>query len=141
MISLKGHTGIAKFLLNQPKVNINGRNDIGRTIIMTMMVEALESSDHLENHHNENKSCPLSEDLLSEITDLIEKRNADVNIYDRFKRNLLHYLAGWEIVFINSLDNTAKTEKVHYLTTKSKMQLKFMETFLKHNCDPWLGKI
>ena len=108
-----------------------------------MLVEALESSDNQGNHQNDNEKnlCPLSEDLLSEITDLIEKRNADVNIHDKYKRNLLHYLAGWKIVLINSSNNMTKIEKVHYLTTNSKMQLKFMETFLNHNCDPWLGMI
>ena len=36
--------GIAKFLLNQPGVDINGRNDNGRTVIMTMIIEAMDSS-------------------------------------------------------------------------------------------------
>ena len=38
-------TGIAKFLLNQPGVDINGRNDNGRTVIMTMIIEAMDSSN------------------------------------------------------------------------------------------------
>ena len=68
---------MAKWLLELPGVDINGRNDMDRSVIMTMIYEALEN----ENDKDES-ICPLSDELLEEICEMIEKRNADPTLVD-----------------------------------------------------------
>ena len=68
---------MAKWLLEQPGVDINGRNDVGRTVIMTMIFEATEGETA-----DDKDSCPLSDQLLEEVCEMIEQRNADPNLVD-----------------------------------------------------------
>ena len=68
---------MAKWLLEQPGVDINGRNDVGRTVIMTMIFEATEGETA-----DDKDACPLSDQLLEEVCEMIEQRNADPNLVD-----------------------------------------------------------
>lgn len=135
---LKGHLGIAKWLLEQPGVDINGRDDDDRSVLMTMIIEAME--DKNLNYGEEEEKCPLSKDLLEETTDMVERRKADPIIKDKFGRNLLHYLAGWTFASqsthnINFGEDSvlAKNRSINKL--RSAMQLKFLETFIDYGCD------
>ena len=91
------------------------------------------------DQHEDKCICPLTEDLLSEICDLIDQRNANPLVHDKFQRNILHYLAKFDISF-----SAAKTEKTtpslkkKEVSERSKMQLKFFKMFLQYGCDPWL---
>ena len=107
---------------------VNSKNDKGRTVIMTILIEALENDS------------PLTEDLFSEIADLVENCNADASIQDKFKRNILHYLSEWDIS-LNScysfFDPNPTNDDSKSLKMRFKMLMKFVKYFLKHGCDPW----
>ena len=75
-------------------------------------------------------TCPLTQDLLSEICDLIDNRNANPLVQDKFQRNILHYLAKFDI--------STPALKKKEVSERSKMQLKFFNMFLQYGCDPWL---
>ena len=68
--------------------------------------------------------------MLSEICDLIDKRNANPLVQDKFQRNILHYLAKFDI--------STPALKNKEVSERSKMQLKFFNMFLQYGCDPWL---
>ena len=78
---------MAKWLLEQPGVDINGRNDVGRTVIMTMIFEATEGETA-----DDKDSCPLSDQLLEELCEMIEQRNADPNLVDNQVSLFYHLL-------------------------------------------------
>ena len=123
-------------MLNQPGVDINGRNDNGRTVIMTMIIEAMESSNSNGDQEDDDKcTCPLTEDSLSEICDLIDQRNANPLVQDKFQRNILHYLAKFDVSYVKDKTPAMKKKEV---SERSKMQLKFFNKFLQYGCDPWL---
>ena len=123
---LKGHKGLAKYLLNHDMSLVNSKNDKGRTVIMTILIETLENGSS------------LTEELFSEITDLVENCNADASVQDKFKRNILHYLSAWEISLHSSysfFDPNPTNDDSKSL--KMRFQMKFVKYFLKHGCDPW----
>ena len=125
---LKGHQGLAKYLLNHDMSLVNSKNDKGRTVIMTILIETLENDS------------PLTEDLFSEITELVENCNADASIQDKFKRNILHYLSAWDISLHSSysfFDPNPTNDDSKSLKMRFKMLIKFVKYFLKHGCDPW----
>ena len=79
---------MAKWLLELPGVDINGRNDMGRTVLMTMIYEAMGSKT---DDDEENLSCPLSDQLLEEICEMIDMRKADPTLVDNKVSFTLYY--------------------------------------------------
>ena len=130
---LKGHTGLAKWLLEQPGVDINGRDDMGRTVIMGMVVEALE-------RYTENPLLtPLSQGVLDEICYLVDRRSANPNLCDIAGKNILHYIAEWNITFVPSWQTSdwSEAKKAKLVKERLNVQLKFLDSFLAYGCDVW----
>ena len=131
---LKGHQGMAKWLLELPGVDVNGRDDKGRSVIMKMIFEAIESTK--EYSKNEDfKNSSLTNDLLNEVIELIEVRKADPTLVDHEGRNILHYLSSWNLnPFSDSSDNPKMRQLI---TQRHKQQITYMKKFLEYNTDPW----
>ena len=76
---LKGHVGIGKFLLDIPGVDINVKDDKGRTVLANMIASLTAEK-------------PLTRELVAEIKDMVERRGADPTIADNDGKNALHFL-------------------------------------------------
>ena len=64
--ALKGHRGIFKHLLNLDGVDINVRDEHGRNILLTMVIES-----------------DLTPQAMAELQDLVENRGADPKVSPR----------------------------------------------------------
>ena len=111
---LKGHVGISKFLLDQPGVDINFKDDKGRTVILSMLAEV----------NNEKR---LTEELYSEIVDMVERRGADAKVIDNDKNNALHFLCSYNTVPCLEAGVSLKKE---WLENKKLLE-KFVKFFIK----------
>ena len=111
-------------------VDINGRDENERTVIMTMIIEGLVT----KSSSGSQDSKVLNQQLLDEVCDMIDRRNADPGVQDKFSRNILHYLAGWDCTQI--CDKDAKQKKAE-MEQRHKILLKYIEKFLEYGCDAW----
>lgn len=73
---LKNHHGCVKRFLEEPNVDVNGKDDKGRTLIMLAL-------------------CTLDEESLEFISFLL-KKGADPNIADLEGLTSLHYIAKYQ---------------------------------------------
>ena len=80
---LKGHAGIGKFLLDIPGVDINVRDDKGRTVLANMIASLCAEK-------------PLTRELVREIRDMVERRGADATTADNDGKNALHFLCQYD---------------------------------------------
>ena len=80
---LKGHVGIGKFLLDIPGVDINVKDDKGRTVLANMIASLCADK-------------PLTRELMGEIRDMVERRGANATVADNDGRNALHLLCRYD---------------------------------------------
>jgi ankyrin repeat protein len=117
---LKGHTGISKYLLDMPGVDINFRDDKGRTVLVTMLA-------------NLSTEKPLTQELVREIKDMVERRGADPKIADNDNMNALHFLCQYNGYPEKSCDeqiNEKVKEKFRKKWNNQKKLLDEMTAFL-----------
>ncbi len=79
----KGHGGIARFLLEQPGVDVNQRDEEGKTVLLSLVSDA-------------GQEMPLTLELLEEVRDLVERRGADPTLADNEGKGPLHYLCEYK---------------------------------------------
>ena len=108
-----GHDGIFKHLLNMDGVDVNVRDDKGRSILLTMVIES-----------------DLSSRALAEIQDLIEHRGADPKMCDFEGKNALHHLASRKL----SISDPWNPDTVAGLKDQFEAQLRGVRLFLRHGC-------
>ena len=94
----KGHEGIARYLLEQPGVDVNQRDDDGKTILLSLLSDA-------------GQEMPLTQGLLDEVVELVERRGADPTLVDREARGALHYLCGYRHVPDSNLQVEEEKER------------------------------
>ncbi len=126
MAFLKGHSGLTKYLLDLPGVDINYQNEEGKTVLLVMV----SGADH-------NKR--LSQELLDEIMDMVDRRGADPVIADNKGFNALHYLCQYKVFeAAKAVQEAAKKEKKIDFDSAFKKQkdiwIKFVEFFIKKKC-------
>ena len=78
---LKGNKGIGKFLAELPGVDIEVRDDKGRTLLLNML---------------EDNGDELGKDKVNEIIAFVNDHKADPKTVDNKKRNALHYIAAYK---------------------------------------------
>ena len=115
------------YLLDQPGVDINFKDDKGRTVILTMLAEI-------------NQEKPLTADMFDEISDMVNRRGADLTIVDNDGKNGLHWLCGFnprpQFEAIPQ-DQTAEAKKqLKEWNEQKKLQVKFIDFFLSKGCCP-----
>lgn len=76
---LKGHKGIAKPLLAMPGVDINFKDDKGRTVLLGILSAM-------------NVDQPLTQSLFNEIKDMVDRLGADPHVVDNDGLGVLHFL-------------------------------------------------
>ena len=119
---LKGHAGLAKYLLDLPGVDIDYANDEGRTVLLVMVAEADEDK-------------PLGEELFGEIVDMVERRGADATLADHGGMNALHFLCAYPVFEAAAAE--AERTKVAFakgLERQRKIFSKFVEFFVSKRC-------
>jgi len=79
---LKGHKGIANYLITLPGVDVNVRDDQGRTILLNMLV------DHGER---------ITEAKINDIKNFVELHSADPYAVDNKGWNVLHYMTSYKV--------------------------------------------
>lgn len=89
---LKSHTGCVKRLLEEPNVNVNGKDDKGRTLVMLALM--------------------LLDDETEEFVKYLLKKGADPNIADLEGQTSLHYIAKY---VPRQTDYDNKPNKAFYL--------------------------
>ena len=77
MLTLTTCLGIADYLIQLPGIDINMKDDHGRTVLMNMMVD---------------KTCYTSQQV-EEIKMLVDVHGADCHLRDNSGQNILHHLA------------------------------------------------
>ncbi len=87
---LKGHTGLAKYLLSLPGVDVDFRNDAGKTTLLVLVSEANSGSG------GGRKKSQVASSLLAEVKELVETRGADPKARDHDGRGALHYLCCYD---------------------------------------------
>ncbi|KAK3611456.1 hypothetical protein CHS0354_032737 [Potamilus streckersoni] len=105
---LKGHIGLVDYLLSQPGVDIDFKNDEGKTLTSIAT------------------SSPLENGLYEQIRYLIEDKKADPTIKDASGLDALHYLAA------NKIQHTSEET----MEKKMDMSVKIAELLLSAGCDP-----
>ena len=76
---MKGHKGIADHLATLPGIDINMKDDKGRTLLASMLVE--------------QQGGGFSMNFMDEIKVLVERHGADPQLSDFGGRSSLHHLA------------------------------------------------
>ncbi|KAL3874859.1 hypothetical protein ACJMK2_037816 [Sinanodonta woodiana] len=105
---LKGHIGLVDYLLSQPGVDIDFKNDEGKTLTSIAT------------------SSPLEDGLYEQIKYLIEDKKADPTIKDASGLDALHYLAA------NKIQHSSEETR----EKKMDMSVKIAELLLSAGCDP-----
>lgn len=88
---LKNHTGCVKRFLEEPNVDVNGKDDKGRTLIMLSLI-VLDDDSH-------------------EFISYLLRKGADPNIADLEGRSSLHYIAKYQP---RQVDDQNKTSRIVY---------------------------
>ncbi len=127
----RGHAGIAKYLLELPGVDINAKDDDGRTVLLSLVADAADSQQRM----------PLTASLFEEVRDLVERRGASASSKDNSGRNALHYLASYSYSPPMAIPPKEETslQYAKKLKAAQKLHLKFVGFFIKKGC-PTLGK-
>ena len=82
---LKGHHGISKYLSTLPGVDLNVKDDLGQTVLLSMLAKISTSN-------------PLTRDFVDEIKDMVENRGADPKVVDNDGKNALHIICSYNPV-------------------------------------------
>jgi ankyrin repeat protein len=108
---LKNHHGCVKRFLEEPGVDVNGKDDKGRTLIMLSLLV-------------------LNEESFEFISYLL-KKGADPNIADLDGQASLHYIAKYQPI---SVDNVGKTSKIIY-KRQVEIQKKVAQLLISSNAE------
>ena len=108
---LKNHHGCVKRFLEEPNVDVNGKDDKGRTLIMLAL-------------------CTLDEESHEFISFLL-KKGADPNIADLEGLTSLHYIAKYQPKWMD--DNNKPSKIVH--RRQVEMQKKVAQLLIQNNAD------
>eukprot|EP00095_Tigriopus_kingsejongensis_P005843 maker-scaffold697_size109876-snap-gene-0.23 protein:Tk05843 transcript:maker-scaffold697_size109876-snap-gene-0.23-mRNA-1 annotation:"poly(adp-ribose) polymerase pme-5-like" len=123
---LKGHNGIAKHLLALPGVDINFKDDQGRSVLLNMLKSLAQDK-------------PLTPHLWSEMQDMVNHLGADPHAIDHEGRGVLHFLAQFDPrPCWNEMEEGKDNKK--YMIIWKKQQVVFEEAvhfFLAKGVDPF----
>ena len=90
---LKGNKGIVDHLITLPGIDINTKDDKGRTILIQMLEE----------------KKAFSEEILKDIKRLVKEYGADPKLTDNYGKSALHYIASFD--YSHDKDELAKELK------------------------------
>lgn len=108
---LKNHHGCVKRFLEEPNVDVNGKDDKGRTLIMLSL-------------------CVLDDESFDFVSFLL-KKGADPNIADLEGQTSLHYLAKYQP---RSVDDNNKPSRI-ILKRQIEIQKKLAQLLISNNAD------
>ncbi len=117
---LKGNSGLTKYLLDLPGIDINYENDDGKTVLLVMIAEAK----------------PLTVELLTEIRDMVERRGADPTIADHEGQTVLHLLCRYSV--FKAAETAIKRKKDLFGTEVERQRnilAKFIRFFINEGSD------
>ena len=118
---LQGNIGLAKHLLTLPGIDINGRDEKGLTILLHMMYQSI------------NTNRELTEELFSEVRELIEVRGAKADASDHCGKNILHYLTAFSPKMSTPKEDTKGFQL--RVIEQAKLQKRFVQYFIQEGCD------
>ncbi len=84
---------MGKYLLSLPGVDVDFRNDAGKTTLLVIVSEANRSGSSGGDGSGGPK---LTSSLLNEVKELVEERCADPTVADHSGKNALHYLCAYD---------------------------------------------
>ncbi len=120
----RGHRGIVEYLLRQPGVDVNARDDDGRSILLALLADADAGQD-----------MPLSQGTFEEVADLVENRGADVKMADNLGKNALHFLCSYNCQPpILSEEEESTEDYAKKWEAAFALRKKFVDFFVKHKC-------
>ncbi len=79
---------MGKYLLSVPGVDVDFRNDAGKTTLLVLVSEA--------NRNRADKKNPLSAALVADVKELVETRGADATAVDHEGKGAMHYLCTYD---------------------------------------------
>ena len=109
---LKNHHGCVKRLLEEPNVNVNGKDDKGRTLIMLSLFALDEETE--------------------EFVSYLLKKGADPNIADLEGMTSLHYIAKYVPKGVDPM--TGQHNRAEYLK-QVEIQKKVTQLLIQHGAD------
>jgi len=109
---MKGHTGLADMILEQPDVDINFKDDQGMTLVAIAC------------------ASPLTEGIVEQLEYLVDKFKADCTITDITGKSPLHHLANNSVKIAGSRWNPTVCPKA------VERCLKIADLLIKQGCDP-----
>jgi ankyrin repeat protein len=129
---LKGNIGIAKYLLARPGIDINFRDDNGRTVLLSLLADAKQPMDLGERG---NQSNGLTDTLFEEIEDMVLNRGANPALADNGGKNALHFLCAYNPSMWQSF---SEQETLEDFSTRSKASFdlwrRFVSFFVQRGC-------
>ncbi len=117
-------------------MDINGLDENGRSVLMTMILEAVQEEVSYNDESAGVESFPLSKEFLEELQDMIDRRGADPKITDTSGRNILHYLAELNLkTDCYGSGQTIKRRKI--IKHMSTLQVLYIKAFVAYGVNPF----